>query len=688
MKKLKIILNCNITYIFLLFILIIRLFCSVYIIEKNSKYKISDESFYCTIESYYINGNQLKIILNCKEPIIGYYYFSTKKEFYDFKRIFEIGDIVYIKGTLELIESNNNFNVFNYKKYGYYHDIFYNLKIETINYIKENTNFIYKIKKGITNRVENLKSCSYIKAFILGDKNNINKSILNNYKNIGIMHVFAISGMHVSILISIIAFLLKKNNILKFILSLFFLIIYFLIVGSVSLLRSVIWFIISYVCIFLNINLSLFKKIFFLFFIILMTNPFYIFDVGFWYSILISSSIIFSKEKIKKRNYFFRLFYISFLSFLISVPINMYNFFEINFLSFIYNLFIVPFISFLFPFAIIVLIFPVLDSIFFAFTNILEKISLFFSSINSTIIIIKPPLFIVIIYYIIILLVLKNKKFLILFFLLFMIHFNYNRIFKSNFLLFLDVGQGDCILIHSGDYNILVDTGGVIRYNDENWKKDNYYSIAENTIIPVLKSFGISKIDTLILTHGDYDHIGESINLISNFNVKKVIFNNDEYNDLELKIIEVLKAKDILYYKGIKKLNFNGNVLYFLNNKMYDNENDNSNVIYLSLNRLNVLLMGDAGIKVENDLLTKYSFDIVDILKVGHHGSNTSTSINFINEIKPKDSIISVGKNNKYGHPNANVLKKLNNSVVYRTDLNGSIMFKIKNSKIKIYSYF
>ena len=76
----------------------------------------------------------------------------------------------------------------------------------------------------------------------------------------------------------------------------------------------------------------------------------------------------------------------------------MYNFFEINFLSFIYNLFIVPFISFLFPFAIIVLIFPVLDSIFFAFTNILEKISLFFSSINSTIIIIKPPLFIIIIY--------------------------------------------------------------------------------------------------------------------------------------------------------------------------------------------------------------------------------------------------------------------------------------------------
>ena len=94
--------------------------------------------------------------------------------------------------------------------------------------------------------------------------------------------------------------------------------------------------------------------------------------------------------------------------------------------------------------------------------------------------------------------------------------------------------------------------------------------------------------------------------------------------------------------------------------------------------------MGDAGIEVEEDLIKKYNLQDIDVLKVGHHGSKTSSSIEFINEINPKYSIISVGKNNRYGHPNKEVLENLNNSKIYRTDEDGSIMFKIKNNKLKI----
>ena len=106
---------------------------------------------------------------------------------------------------------------------------------------------------------------------------------------------------------------------------------------------------------------------------------------------------------------------------------------------------------------------------------------------------------------------------------------------------------------------------------------------------------------------------------------------------------------------------------------MYNNENDNSNIIYIEFNNTKLLFMGDAGVDTENNIVSKYNIKNIDILKVGHHGSNTSTSEKFIDVINPKESIISVGKNNRYHHPKSEVLETLESSKVYRTDLDGSI---------------
>ena len=178
--------------------------------------------------------------------------------------------------------------------------------------------------------------------------------------------------------------------------------------------------------------------------------------------------------------------------------------------------------------------------------------------------------------------------------------------------------------------------------------------------------------------------MGEAINLVENFKVEKVIFNCGEFNDLENNLIKVLDKKKIPYYSCIKELNIDDNKLYFLNNKDYGNENDNSSVIYTELNNHKFLFTGDAGIEVEEDLIEKYNLQDIDVLKVGHHGSRTSSSQKFIDEINPKYSIISVGKNNRYGHPNDSVLDNLGDSKIYRTDKDGSIMFKIKKNKLKI----
>ena len=178
--------------------------------------------------------------------------------------------------------------------------------------------------------------------------------------------------------------------------------------------------------------------------------------------------------------------------------------------------------------------------------------------------------------------------------------------------------------------------------------------------------------------------MGEAVNLVNILKVKKVIFNCGEFNTLEFSLIKVLEVKKIPYQSCINKLGIDNYKLNFLNTKVFGDENNNSNVIYTELDGYKFVFMGDAGIEKEKDILDKYNLTNIDVLKVGHHGSKTSSSKNFISKINPKYSIISVGKNNRYGHLNKEVLNNLDNSKIYRTDQDGSIMLKVKNTKLKI----
>ncbi|MCR5223862.1 MAG: MBL fold metallo-hydrolase, partial [Bacilli bacterium] len=247
----------------------------------------------------------------------------------------------------------------------------------------------------------------------------------------------------------------------------------------------------------------------------------------------------------------------------------------------------------------------------------------------------------------------------------------------SYYVNYIDVGQGDSSIIRYKGNVTLIDTGGKVSDS-----KTKYY-YTDNTI-KYIKSLGIDKISTLILTHGDYDHMGEAINLVNNFKVEKAILNCGQYNDLEKELIKVLDKKKIKYYSCIKELNIDKSKLYFLQTKEYDNENDNSNVIYTELNGYKFMFMGDASVTTEKEILSKYNLPNIDVIKVGHHGSRTSSSKEFIDKINPNYSIISVGKKNRYGHPNKEVLENLKNSKIYRTDQDGSVMFKIKNNKLQV----
>ena len=152
--------------------------------------------------------------------------------------------------------------------------------------------------------------------------------------------------------------------------------------------------------------------------------------------------------------------------------------------------------------------------------------------------------------------------------------------------------------------------------------------------------------------------MGEAINIIEKFKVKNVIFNCGELNNLEKNLINILNKKSIKYYSCIKKISN----LEFLQTREYDNENDNSNVIYLNIYSYKFLFMGDAGISKEEDIINKYNLSNIDFLKVGHHGSHYSTCEEFLEKVKPEYGIISCSATNTYGHPAAEIVERLKNA--------------------------
>lgn len=635
----------------------------------KSVFNNNDTEFIGIVEDYIIKDNQIKISLKSKERIIVTYKYTGKV----FNNL-SYGDKIKVTGVLKEPSTNNIFNNFNYKKYLYNKKIYYIIEASKIDKIQNNNNHIYTIKNLLYTRINSLKSSNYIKALLFGD-NKLDKEIKTSYQINGISHLFSVSGFHINFITSIIYFYLDRvtyNKKIKYITVDIFLVLYLLLCNTTSLLRCTVMNILLSINHLLKLNIKKIDIVLLTLILCIIINPFIIYDIGFIYSYTISFFLILYKNKYKTNNKLLKIIYISLISFLVSLPINIYTSYEINFLSIILNIIIVPIVSLiLLPLSLLTLIFPILDNILYLITSILEKISLYASNINIfKQILSKPSIILIIIYYLVIILILSKNKHYYLILILLIFHKTI-PLYNSNLeVVMFDVGEADSMLIStpSKKVNILIDTGRGIDINN---------------IIIYLKSIGISKLNYLIITHGDEDHIGGALYLIDNFKVDNVILNKGDYTELEVELITHLKNKNIKYTNNINKIPLLGSYMYLLNTKKFSNENDNSIVTYFEYQKYKFLFMGDSSSKTEEYLINNYNLTNISFLKVGHHGSNTSSSPLFINKITTKVSLISVGRNNFYHHPNKEVLTNLSNSVIYRTDINKSIKIKI-NNKVKI----
>ena len=232
----------------------------------------------------------------------------------------------------------------------------------------------------------------------------------------------------------------------------------------------------------------------------------------------------------------------------------------------------------------------------------------------------------------------------------------------------IDVGQGDSILIQTpNNKNILIDGGD-----------ENSFHIVSN----YLKRQKVKTIDYLIATHFDSDHIGGLDNIIEKFKVSNLYGPSYEYDSLSYQNLInscLNKNLNLKYLCEGDFINIEDNInLNVLSPSYIDNENNlNSIVFKLDYKNKSFLFTGDAEVTNEISLINKYNLNDVDFLKVGHHGSNSSTTSEFIEEVSPDIAVISCGYKNKYGHPHNQTLDTLdkNNVLTYRTDLLGDIVF-------------
>lgn len=547
--------------------------------------------------SYILKTNTQKVIIYTNETL-------------------SLGDYVKMEGTYRII--NYPTIPFDYNNYYLKHDIkyqFFPTKLEKKKIIN-----IYTIRNNLINYFDSnysKPSSSFYKSLILGYKNDL--EINDELNMLGISHLFSISGLHILLIAKFLSFFLKKKYIN------IFLVIYVLITGfSPSIVRASFMVILANYFKYKRIEFSSLDILSFIFIFLLFINPYYIFDIGFELSFLISFSILISDFNPK-----FKLIKISLLTFLISLPItiNLNN--KINLLSPIYNVLLIGFFSFIFlPITYITSFirnFKPYELLCNLFINVINFLS------NIKISVITVPSFNsieMILYYISIFLLLSMKKFIYLIIILMVILLK-GKINIGGYVKIFDIGQGDSSLIRTSRYTIMIDC-----YNDS-YK----YLIKE----------GITHIDYLIITHGHEDHAEDLMDIYySTITVDYLVVSY--YDDTELTSNALNYYKNVIYFKSGDELD-----LYKLNIKCLAPIKDSSNVNNISLVlkikvlKKTFLFMGD--FEDEESLI---NMDLkCDVLKVGHHGASNAFTKAFINKCNPDVAIISCGAYNKFKHPHS-----------------------------------
>jgi len=596
------------------------------------------------------------IVIDSKENYFLLQSGFEKYYIYSKENTYEIGDILSISGNRETFNFANLESDFNFNEYLFNKGVYYSIDSINIEYKFYNPIRIkYKRNSFLSNfSSSETKSLVGLILFSSGDESDIK----NNAESLHLGRLFSASGLYFSFFILVLEYFLKKKfkDSTSSIISRCILIPYFIFVfPKITVIKIFLSLIVRVINKFLlKDKLSRLSLISLPSLIMLIFNIHLINDIGFILCTFIPLLSYFINGSFRRIKGFKKKLLMMFLIYLFFIPFELKFYNELSLFSLPLQIILSPFLYF---FAFLSLLcfykiplFSVLDTIGDFYSKGLSfikplNISLYASSFSYPLIFLYYALFLFILYLFSIRFKLFYKLPTLLFSTVLIINFVpiYNSF--SSQVTFINVGQGDSMLLRVKNHSMLIDTGGL-----------TYKDVAKDCLIPFFKSQRIYSLDYVIITHSDFDHSGALDSLISNFKVNQVISSPSSFP---------IQFESII----IENLNVYGD--------KYEDENDKSLVCSFYINQKRFLCMGDASTSIENELIDNYINIKTDILKLGHHGSETSSSYTFLKEANPKEAIISCGLNNKYHHPDDKIVKRLKDlNISYkRTDEVGSISY-------------
>jgi len=639
---------------------------------------------------------------------------------------YEYGDVLKIQGKLVKPIAKKNYGEFDYELYLAQRRIFTYINIwqdKDIQKIrKERINLLISFSVYVRNKIKdligNLIDCphdSLLIGMLLGEKTYLSPEVKDVFIESGIMHILAISGLHIGIITFALFVFFNFLHIpkrIKIISIIVILIMYASITGfRPAVVRASIMFSILIIGKLINRRGNLYTSLFLAALIILLINPLTLYDAGFLLSFIVTFFIIylspiFQELFLKIPDWIRKPLSVSIAAWLGIFPLSAYFFYKVSLIAIITNVLIVPlagiavilgFITFFMGLMSIPLANLMANINYYVLMLITLLAKLFSSLPFSYIHIAQPSIISIFLYYSLIFLVIEifyrkifpaklKIKFIILtlsaalIVIIVQIFYPLDNL-KVNF---INVGEGDCILIEAPKKcNILIDGGGT---------PQSSFDVGNKIVIPYLRRKGIDKINLLVLTHPHLDHLEGLLPILREFKVDMVLDTGltcdiPEYNEF----ISLIKRKNIPYHQAKAGDNFifgkNLEMLLLnpLNNYDCYDESDFNNasiVIKLFYKSSKFLFTGDIEEVAEKRILIWQNILKSDILKVAHHGSLSSTSWGFLNEVDPIIAVISVGKNN-FGHPSSKIIERLQgkNIKIYRTDENGTIIIRTDGKK-------
>ncbi|WP_175990976.1 DNA internalization-related competence protein ComEC/Rec2 [Bacillus sp. Marseille-Q1617] len=617
-----------------------------------------------------------------------------------------------ISGKLEEPLQNSNPNQFNYKRYLYERGIHWVLQVDSFHECQTKGEWKYLLVqwrfaglKFIESRFPS-ETVGVTQALVFGETSRVSEEMMNSYRALGIVHLLAISGLHVGLIFGMVYFILLRLGITRensLWISVVFLLFYIVITGGAPpVIRASSMMIILILSRKSPFKISILDSLSIVFMGLLFRNPFLVFDIGFQLSFAVSFCLVLSSRSIliSTASQQIQLFKVTVIAQLSSLPIIIFHFYEFSLIGFLTNLLFVPLFSFI--------VLPMALSTFFmellvtggvqwltkSYGLMVKGIDAFASLLSglplNTMIVGKPHGLVIVCYVLLILNVFKNLESGVwrlpstILFGFVLLHAAWNQFNPYGEVVFIDVGQGDSTLIdlpyNGGTY--LIDTGGAIEFPREEWeKKTRSFTVGEDVILPFLKSKGITGLDKLILTHGDVDHIGGTEELIENIKINEILItpNSQEKKEM-MEIISIADKKGIPVKEVQAPYGWEAkhHTFHILSPQDDDYEgNNDSLVVYSELGGLEWLFTGDLEEKGEREFVDSYDID-ASVLKIGHHGSDTSTSEEFLEEIGPSVAVISAGRNNRFGHPHPDVIRRLKNQevMIHTTAEHGALTYR------------